>query len=91
VGTLLREGVAISAASFGPFLSLSRHVAHLPGKSSHLPPPPGSPPRYISEDFSGVALHPVDVIDGSSGRLLAALVDGHLETITPVNLPHPRL
>lgn len=47
--------------------------------------------RYISEDFGGVALHPVDIIDGSSGRLLAALVDGHLETITPVNLPHPRL
>lgn len=47
--------------------------------------------RYISEDFGGVALHPVDIIDCSSGRLLAALVDGHLETITPVNLPHPRL
>jgi hypothetical protein len=47
--------------------------------------------RYISEDFGGVALHPVDILDASSGRLLAALVDGHLETITPVNLPHPRL
>jgi hypothetical protein len=47
--------------------------------------------RYISEDFSGVALHPVDIIDAASGRLLQQLTDLNLNTITPVNLPHPRL
>lgn len=26
--------------------------------------------RYISEEFNGVALHPIDIIDASSGRLL---------------------
>jgi hypothetical protein len=47
--------------------------------------------RYISEDFGGVALHPVDIIDAASGRLLQQLTDLNLNTITPVNLPHPRL
>ncbi|WIA23508.1 hypothetical protein OEZ85_000248 [Tetradesmus obliquus] len=47
--------------------------------------------RYISEDFGGVALHPVDIIDAGSGRLLQQLTDLNLNTITPVNLPHPRL
>ena len=32
--------------------------------------------RYISEDFGGVALHPVDVFDVSSGRALRALRGG---------------
>lgn len=27
------------------------------------------PVSYISEDFGGVALHPVDIIDASTGRL----------------------
>lgn len=47
--------------------------------------------RYISEDFSGVALHPVDLLDASTGRLVAQLIDPNLETICPVNKPHPRL
>jgi hypothetical protein len=50
-----------------------------------------APCRYISEDFGGVALHPVDIIDAASGRLLQQLTDLNLNTITPVNLPHPRL
>jgi DNA damage-binding protein 2 len=33
----------------------------------------------------------VDIIDAASGRLLQQLVDLNLNTITPVNLPHPRL
>ncbi|GFH29820.1 WD40 repeat-like protein [Haematococcus lacustris] len=46
--------------------------------------------RYISDDYDGVALHPVDIIDITSGALLAALVDHNLTTISPVNKPHPR-
>ncbi len=47
--------------------------------------------RYISEDFGGAALHPVDIMDASTGRLLTQLVDANLATICPVNKPHPRL
>eukprot|EP00879_Flechtneria_rotunda_P021498 GHRR01022657.1.p1 GENE.GHRR01022657.1~~GHRR01022657.1.p1 ORF type:complete len:165 (+),score=56.42 GHRR01022657.1:63-497(+) len=47
--------------------------------------------RYISEDFGGVALHPIDIIDAKSGRLLQQLTDLNLNTISPINLPHPRL
>ena len=47
--------------------------------------------RYISEDFGGVALHPIDILDASTGRLLTQLVDANLSTICPVNKPHPRV
>ncbi|CAL8469557.1 g9098 [Coccomyxa elongata] len=47
--------------------------------------------RYISEDFGGAALHPVDIMDASTGRLLTQLVDANLATICPVNKPHPRM
>ncbi|KAK9811590.1 hypothetical protein WJX72_006636 [[Myrmecia] bisecta] len=47
--------------------------------------------RYISEDFGGVALHPVDLMDASTGQLLQQLKDPNLTTICPVNKPHPRL
>jgi len=47
--------------------------------------------RYISEDFSGVALHPVDLIDTGTGGLVAELVDPNLTTICPLNKIHPRL
>ncbi|KAK9845886.1 hypothetical protein WJX81_005132 [Elliptochloris bilobata] len=47
--------------------------------------------RYISEDFNGSALHPVDLLDAGSGRILTQLVDANLATICPVNKPHPRL
>lgn len=46
--------------------------------------------RYISEDYGGVALHPVDMLDASTGRLVHQLVDSNLTTISPVNKPHPR-
>lgn len=45
--------------------------------------------RYISEDFSGMALHPIDVFDVSTGRLRAELVDANVATISPVGVPHP--
>uniref|UniRef100_A0A1D1ZRQ0 CCHC-type domain-containing protein n=1 Tax=Auxenochlorella protothecoides TaxID=3075 RepID=A0A1D1ZRQ0_AUXPR len=45
--------------------------------------------RYISEDFGGVALHPVDLLDASTGELVSELVDPNLTTISPVNKLHP--
>ncbi|GAB4821800.1 hypothetical protein N2152v2_008846 [Parachlorella kessleri] len=45
--------------------------------------------RYISEDFGGVALHPIDLLDAATGELVGELIDTHLTTITPVNKPHP--
>lgn len=52
--------------------------------------PPFPLPRYISEDFGGVALHPVDLLDAATGELVGELVDPNLTTISPVNKPHPR-
>ncbi|MCO5570673.1 hypothetical protein L7F22_024400 [Adiantum nelumboides] len=47
--------------------------------------------RYISDDFNGIALHPIDFIDISTGQLVAEVVDKNITTITPVNKLHPRL
>ncbi len=46
--------------------------------------------RYISEDFGGTALHPVDILSAADGSLLRQLTDANLTTISPVNKPHPR-
>ncbi|PNH06348.1 Protein DAMAGED DNA-BINDING 2 [Tetrabaena socialis] len=46
--------------------------------------------RYISEDFGGTALHPIDVMSAATGSLLRQLTDSNLTTISPVNKPHPR-
>ena len=45
--------------------------------------------RYISEDFGGFALHPIDLIDTSTGRIVGEMVDPNLTTISPVNKFHP--
>ncbi|KAL6577124.1 DNA damage-binding protein 2 [Orobanche minor] len=45
--------------------------------------------RYISENYDGVALHPIDFIDVSTGRLVAELIDPNITTISPVNKLHP--
>jgi DNA damage-binding protein 2 len=47
--------------------------------------------RYIYEDFSGVPLHPVDLIDTGTGGSVAELLDPNLTTICPLNKIHPRL
>ncbi|GBG61546.1 hypothetical protein CBR_g22343 [Chara braunii] len=47
--------------------------------------------RYISDVFDGVALHPIDFIDASTGQLVAELVDPNIATIIPVNKLHPEL
>jgi DNA damage-binding protein 2 len=46
--------------------------------------------RYISEDYGGVALHPIDFMSAGTGRLLAAATDANVTTISPVVTPHPR-
>jgi DNA damage-binding protein 2 len=47
--------------------------------------------RYISDDFNGVALHPIDFIDTSDGRLVEQVYDHSITTICTVNKFHPRL
>ncbi|GAB2274461.1 DNA damage-binding protein 2 [Dionaea muscipula] len=47
--------------------------------------------RYISENYNGVALHPIDFIDVSTGRLVAEVMDPNITTISPVNKLHPRV
>eukprot|EP00249_Psilotum_nudum_P011683 c23318_g1_i1 orf=119-1795(+) len=47
--------------------------------------------RYISDDFNGIALHPIDFIDISTGQLVAEVFDKNITTISPVNKLHPRL
>ena len=38
-----------------------------------------------------MAVHPIDVIDGSTGALLEQMQDPNLALINPVNVPHPFL
>ncbi|CAN8253233.1 unnamed protein product [Cochlearia groenlandica] len=46
--------------------------------------------RYISENYNGAALHPIDFIDSSNGQLVAEVMNPNITTITPVNKLHPR-
>ncbi|RAL42361.1 hypothetical protein DM860_012144 [Cuscuta australis] len=46
--------------------------------------------RYISENFNGTALHPIDFIDITTGQLVAEVMDPNITTISPVNKLHPR-
>lgn len=46
--------------------------------------------RYISENYNGVALHPIDFIDIRTGQLVAEVMDPNITTIIPVNKLHPR-
>lgn len=46
--------------------------------------------RYISENYNGAALHPIDFIDVSTGQLVAEVMDPNITTISPVNKLHPR-
>lgn len=47
--------------------------------------------RYISEEYNGVALHPINMLDAATGALRNSLVDPNLELINPVNICHPLL
>lgn len=46
--------------------------------------------RYISENYNGAALHPIDFIDISTGQLIAEVTEPNITTISPVNKLHPR-
>lgn len=46
--------------------------------------------RYISENYNGAALHPIDFFDISTGQLVAEVMDPNITTISPVNKLHPR-
>ncbi|KAJ4834688.1 DNA damage-binding protein 2 [Turnera subulata] len=87
---------------FGDLGSPSREIVHSHDFNRHLTPfraewDPKDPSeslvvvgRYISENYHGAALHPIDFIDVSTGQLVAEVIDPHITTITPVNKLHPR-
>ncbi|KAG6482286.1 DNA damage-binding protein 2-like [Zingiber officinale] len=87
---------------FGNLESPSREIVHSHDFNRHLTPfraewDPKDPSeslavigRYISENYDGVALHPIDFIDTSTGKLVAEVMDTDVTTITPVNKLHPR-
>lgn len=87
---------------FGDMDSPSREIVHSHDFNRHLTPfraewdPKDSSEtlavvgRYISENFNGTALHPIDFIDTGTGQLVAEVMDPNITTISPVNKLHPR-
>ncbi|GMG98331.1 hypothetical protein Nepgr_000171 [Nepenthes gracilis] len=87
---------------FGSLDSPSREIVHSHDFNRHLtafraewdPKDPSESlvviGRYISENYNGVALHPIDFIDISNGQLVAEVMDPNITTISPVNKLHPR-
>ncbi|KAK8520629.1 hypothetical protein V6N13_030927 [Hibiscus sabdariffa] len=82
--------------------SPSREIVHSHDFNRHLTPfraewDPKDPSeslavigRYISDNYNGTALHPIDFIDINTGQLVAEVVDPNITTISPVNKLHPR-
>ncbi|CAK7331244.1 unnamed protein product [Dovyalis caffra] len=87
---------------FGNMDAPSREIVHSHDFNRHLTPfraewDPKDPSeslavigRYISENYNGAALHPIDFIDVSTGQLVAEVMDPNITTISPVNKLHPR-
>lgn len=87
---------------FGNLDSPSREIVHSHDFNRHLTPfraewDPKDPSeslavigRYISENYNGAALHPIDFIDITTGQLVAEVMDPNITTISPVNKLHPR-
>ncbi|KAK9124482.1 hypothetical protein Sjap_014084 [Stephania japonica] len=87
---------------FGNLLSPSREIVHSHDFNRHLTPfraewDPKDPSeslavigRYISENYNGAALHPIDFFDTSTGQLVAEVTEPNITTISPVNKIHPR-
>ncbi|KAJ8749711.1 hypothetical protein K2173_012262 [Erythroxylum novogranatense] len=87
---------------FGNLESPSREIVHSHDFNRHLTPfraewDPKDPTeslavigRYISENYNGTALHPIDFIDITNGQLVAEVMDPNITTISPVNKLHPR-
>ncbi|XWS52997.1 hypothetical protein CRYUN_Cryun11dG0120100 [Craigia yunnanensis] len=87
---------------FGNLDSPSREIVHSHDFNRHLTPfraewDPKDPSeslavigRYISENYNGTALHPIDFVDINTGQLVAEVMDPNITTISPVNKLHPR-
>ncbi|KAK9159058.1 hypothetical protein Scep_005632 [Stephania cephalantha] len=87
---------------FGNLVSPSREIVHSHDFNRHLTPfraewDPKDPSeslavigRYISENYNGAALHPIDFFDTSTGQLVAEVTEPNITTISPVNKIHPR-
>ncbi|KAJ4725594.1 damaged DNA binding 2 [Melia azedarach] len=87
---------------FGNLDYPSREIVHSHDFNRHLTPfraewDPKDPSeslavigRYISENYNGAALHPIDFFDISTGQLVAEVMDPNITTISPVNKLHPR-
>ncbi|XP_065878301.1 protein DAMAGED DNA-BINDING 2 [Euphorbia lathyris] len=94
--------ISVWDSIFGNLDSPSREIVHSHDFNRHLTPfraewDPRDPSeslavvgRYISENFNGIALHPIDFIDTSNGQLVAEVMDPNITTISPVNKLHPR-
>ncbi|CAI9106960.1 OLC1v1006212C1 [Oldenlandia corymbosa var. corymbosa] len=86
---------------FGTLDTPSREIVHSHDFNRHLTPfraewDPKDPSeslvvvgRYISENYNGAALHPIDFIDITTGQLVAEIMDPNITTISPVNKLHP--
>ncbi|PIA32199.1 hypothetical protein AQUCO_04500057v1 [Aquilegia coerulea] len=87
---------------FGDLETPSREIVHSHDFNRHLTPfraewDPKDPSeslavigRYISENYNGAALHPIDFIDTSTGKLVAEIMEPNITTISSVNKLHPR-
>ncbi|XP_020210322.1 protein DAMAGED DNA-BINDING 2 [Cajanus cajan] len=100
--TSLDNRLRIWDSIFGNMDSPSREIVHSHDFNRYLTPfkaewDPKDPSeslavvgRYISENYNGAALHPIDFIDISTGQLVAEVMDPNITTISSVNKLHPR-
>ncbi|XP_057442272.1 protein DAMAGED DNA-BINDING 2 [Lotus japonicus] len=99
--TSLDNRLRVWDSIFGKMDSPSREIVHSHDFNRYLTPfkaewDPKDPSeslavvgRYISENYNGAALHPIDFIDVSTGKLVAEVMDPNITTISPVNKLHP--
>ncbi|XP_024975547.1 protein DAMAGED DNA-BINDING 2 [Cynara cardunculus var. scolymus] len=102
VTTSIDNRIRVWDSIFGNLDAPSREIVHSHDFNRHLTPfraewDPKDPSeslvvvgRYISENYNGAALHPIDFIDISTGQLVAEVMDPNITTISPVNKLHPR-
>ncbi|KAM0004642.1 putative transcription factor WD40-like family [Helianthus debilis subsp. tardiflorus] len=102
VTTSIDNRIRVWDSIFGNLDTPSREIVHSHDFNRHLTPfraewDPKDPSeslvvigRYISENYNGAALHPIDFIDISTGQLVAEVMDPNITTISPVNKLHPR-
>uniref|UniRef100_A0A7N0ULS8 Protein DAMAGED DNA-BINDING 2 n=1 Tax=Kalanchoe fedtschenkoi TaxID=63787 RepID=A0A7N0ULS8_KALFE len=100
--TSIDNRIRVWDSIFGDLDSPSREIVHSHDFNRHLTPfraewDPKDPSeslvvigRYISENYNGAALHPIDFIDTGSGQLVAEVMDPNITTISPVNKLHPK-